>query len=368
MKGKLVLLSAGGTGGHMFPAQALSETLLANGWRVKLSTDIRGARFLENFPPNIEINILPSATLFGGSLLKRLITPWLIFIGSFYAIINFRRDRPCVIVGFGGYPTIPGLIAAILLKIPIVIQEQNGVLGLVNRIFSSQAKILACGVWPTKTAKKVNKVFTGNPVRLSIIKRAGSPYIPPGEYPMSILVIGGSQGASILSKIVPRAFSLLPNSILKNLRVSHQARLEDSSDVKGMYEGLGVNALVRPFFVDIENRYSEAQLIISRAGASSLADISIIGRPSILIPFAEALADHQTANAKSLSDKGAAILIPEKNASPEIIAKEMKNILMTPKLAQSMAEKALRSSKPEAIKNLYDVVCSVCRSSKNDLG
>ena len=134
-----------------------------------------------------------------------------------------------------------------------------------------------------------------------------------------------------------------------------------------MYEVLGVNALVKPFFVDIENRYSEAQLIISRAGASSLADISIIGRPSILIPFAEALADHQTANAKSLSDNGAAILIPEKNASPEIIAKEMENILITPKLAQSMASKALRSSMPEAIKNLYYVVCSVHRSSKNDL-
>ena len=259
------------------------------------------------------------------------------------------------------------MVAAVFLKIPIVIQEQNGVLGLVNRIFSSHAKILACGTWPTKAPKKAKKVFTGNPVRLSIMKRAGAPYIPPGEYPMSILVIGGSQGASILSKIVPSAFSLLPKSILKNLRVSHQARLEDSSFVKGMYEVLGVNALVSPFFIDIENRYSEAQLIISRAGASSVADISIIGRPSILIPFAAALSDHQTANAKSLSDKGAAILIPENNASPEIIAKEIENILIAPKLAQIMADKALRTSNPKAIKKLYDVVCSVHRSSKNDL-
>ena len=367
MKGKLVLLSAGGTGGHMFPAQALSERLLANGWRVKLSTDIRGARYLENFSPNIEVNILPSATLFGGGLLKRLIAPWLIFKGSFSSIINFKRDRPCIVVGFGGYPTVPGLVAAVLLKIPIVIQEQNGVLGIVNRVFSSKAKILACGTWPTKAPEKVKKVFTGNPVRLSIMKKAGSPYIPPGEYPMSILVIGGSQGASILSKIIPRAFSLLSDSILKNLRVSHQARLEDSCYVKGMYEVLGVNALVRPFFVDIENRYSEAQLIISRAGASSVADISIIGRPSILIPFAAALADHQTANAKSLSDNGAAILIPEKDVSPEIIAREIENILSAPKLAQSMADKALSSSNPEAVKKLYDVVCFVQRSSKNDL-
>ena len=179
MKGKLVLLSAGGTGGHMFPAQALSERLLANGWRVKLSTDIRGARYLEKFSPNIEVNILPSASLFRGGLFKRLIAPWLIFKGSFSSIINFKRDRPCIVVGFGGYPTVPGLVAAVFLKIPIVIQEQNGVLGIVNRIFSSRAKILACGVWPTKAPEKVNKVFTGNPVRLSIIKRVGSPYIPP---------------------------------------------------------------------------------------------------------------------------------------------------------------------------------------------
>ena len=359
MKGNLVLLTAGGTGGHMFPAQALSEILLENGWRVKLSTDIRGARFLENFSPNIDVNILPSATLFGGGLLKRFAAPWLIIKGSLSAIIKYKRDRPCVVVGFGGYPTIPVLVAAVILKIPIVIQEQNGVLGLVNRIFSSRAKILACGTWPTKAPEKVNKVFTGNPVRLSIMKRAGSPYIPPGEYPMSILVIGGSQGAGILSKIVPEAFSLLPDSLLNNLRVSHQARLEDFSHVKAVYASLGVNAYVSPFFVDIENRYSEAQLIISRAGASSVADISIIGRPSILIPFAAALADHQTANAKSLSDNGAAILISEKNASPEIVAQEMENILMAPKLAQIMADKALRNGNPEAIKKLYDVVCSV---------
>lgn len=359
MKGNLVLLTAGGTGGHMFPAQALSEILLENGWRVKLSTDIRGARFLENFSPNIDVNILPSATLFGGGLLKRFAAPWLIIKGSLSAIIKYKRDRPCVVIGFGGYPTIPGLVAAIILKIPIVIQEQNGVLGLVNRIFSSRAKILACGTWPTKAPEKVNKVFTGNPVRLSIMKRAGSPYIPPGEYPMSILVIGGSQGAGILSKIVPKAFSLLPDSLLNNLRVSHQARLEDSSNVKAVYESIGIDAFVSPFFNDIENRYSEAQLIISRAGASSVADISIIGRPSILIPFAAALSDHQTANAKSLSDNGAAILILEKNASPEIVAQEMENILMAPKLAQSMADKALNNGNPEAIKKLYDVVCSV---------
>ena len=248
-----------------------------------------------------------------------------------------------------------------ILKIPIVLHEQNGVLGLVNRLFSKRAKVVACGTWPTLTPENVNKIFTGNPVRSSIMKRLGSPYIPPGDYPMGVLVIGGSQGANILSKVVPEALSKLPKSILKNIRVSHQARAEDASSVVESYDALGVKASVKTFFNDIENKYSEAQLVISRSGASSVADLSIIGRPSILIPFAGARADHQTTNAESLKKGGGAIVIKEAKVSPESLAKAIEKVLASPDIAQKMAGNALKNGAPEATKKLYEVLVSVIK-------
>jgi UDP-N-acetylglucosamine--N-acetylmuramyl-(pentapeptide) pyrophosphoryl-undecaprenol N-acetylglucosamine transferase len=364
VKSGLILLAAGGTGGHMFPAQALSEILLENNWRVKLSTDNRGARFLESFPKEIEINISESGTFSGVSLTRKLLVPWVIIKSSIFTIFILRRDRPDLVVGFGGYPTLPILIASTILKIPLVLQEQNGVLGLVNKLFSKRAKVIACGTWPTLTPKPVNKIFTGNPVRSRIMRRRGAPYIPPGDYPMSVLVIGGSQGANILSKVIPDALSCLPKSILKNIRVSHQARIEDVASVIKSYDDLGIKAVVNTFFNDIDDKYVEAQLVISRSGASSVADISIIGRPSILIPFAGAVADHQTINAKPLEENGGAIVLQEAAVSSKSLAKAIEKILTSPTLAKKMSNNAQKNGIPEATKKIYEVLVSVIEVEK----
>ena len=356
MKKPLLVIAAGGTGGHMFPAQALAEVMLRKGWRVKLTTDARGARYTGGFPHSTEIEQVSSATFARGGKLAKLSVPFRILGGVLSAMLKLRRDRPEVVVGFGGYPTIPAMGAAWLLGLPRMIHEQNGVLGRVNRLFAPRVDAVACGTWPTDLPEGVEGVHVGNPVRGAVLERAGSGYIAPGDYPMSILVIGGSQGARILSDTVPGAIAALPPEILRNVRVSHQARDEDGERVAAFYSGHGIAADVKPFFHDVPARMSEAQLVISRSGASSVADISVIGRPSILIPFAAATGDHQTANAQGLVDAGAAIRIPESKLSITSLAEQITLILANPEGATQMARAALSVGKPEATENLVALV------------
>ncbi|SFS71490.1 UDP-N-acetylglucosamine--N-acetylmuramyl-(pentapeptide) pyrophosphoryl-undecaprenol N-acetylglucosamine transferase [Sulfitobacter marinus] len=352
----LLTIAAGGTGGHMFPAQALAEVMLEQGWRVKLSTDARGARYTSGFPDAVEIQQISSATFARGGLMAKALAPFRIFGGVVSAVFGMLLDRPKVIVGFGGYPSIPSLTAAWMLRIPRMIHEQNGVLGRVNTLFAKRVDAVACGVWPTVLPGGVETYHVGNPVRAAVLDRAGAGYIEPGDYPMELLVMGGSQGARILSEVVPPAIAQLPMEMLRNIRVSHQAREEDAQRVSEFYAENGITADVQPFFHDVPRRMSEAQLIISRAGASSVADLSIIGRPSILIPYAAATGDHQTANARGLVSAGAAILVPEDLSEPDHLTKQIEMVLSNPAGAQQMAEAALSAAKPRAAEELGQLV------------
>jgi UDP-N-acetylglucosamine--N-acetylmuramyl-(pentapeptide) pyrophosphoryl-undecaprenol N-acetylglucosamine transferase len=352
----LLLIAAGGTGGHMFPAQALAEAMLEKGWRVKLTTDPRGARYTGGFPHSTEIEVLSSATLARGGILAKLAAPFQIAAGVLAAYWKFRRDRPRVVVGFGGYPSIPAMAAAFLLKLPRMIHEQNGILGRVNTVFATRVDAIACGTWPTDLPDGAKAFHTGNPVRRAILERAEAGYISPGDYPMELLVIGGSQGARILSDVVPPAIAALPMHILGNLRVSHQAREEDEERVAQFYADHGISAEVAPFFQDVPRRMTEAQLVISRAGASSVADLSVIGRPSILIPFAAATGDHQTANARGLVSAGGAIMVPESQASVEALSEMILSVLDNPAGAMQMARSAAAYGKPEATELLVSMV------------
>ena len=353
---KLLLIAAGGTGGHMFPAQALAEVMLARGWRVKLSTDDRGARYAGGFPDAVKIERVASATFARGGFAAKLLVPFRIAGGVIGAIWSQFRDKPDVVVGFGGYPSIPALSAAWVLRRPRMIHEQNGVLGRVNRIFARRVDKVACGTWPTDLPEGVTGEPVGNPVRQAVLDRASAPYIPPGDYPMSMVVIGGSQGARILSDMVPAAVALLPEALRANLRVAHQARDEDGARSTAAYEAAGVRAEIAPFFADIPRRLSEAQLVISRSGASSVADISIIGRPSILIPFAAATGDHQTANARGLVEAEGAVAIAEKALDAAGLAGQIAAILNDPAKAETMARAALGISKPDATARLVALV------------
>lgn len=353
---KLLLIAAGGTGGHMFPAQALAEAMLARGWRVKLSTDDRGARYAGGFPAAVTIETVASATFARAGAAAKLLVPFRILGGILGALVSQLRDRPAVVVGFGGYPSIPALAAAWVLRRPRMIHEQNGVLGRVNQVFARRVDKVACGTWPAALPVGVTGEPTGNPVRQAVLDRASAPYIPPGEYPMALVVIGGSQGARILSDVVPAAVALLPEGLRSNLRVAHQARDEDASRAAAAYEAAGVRAEIAPFFADIPRRLSEAQLVISRSGASSVADISVIGRPAILIPFAAATGDHQTANATGLAAAGAAVVVQEKALDAGALAGHIASILEDPHKAEGMARAALGEGKPDATARLVALV------------
>jgi UDP-N-acetylglucosamine--N-acetylmuramyl-(pentapeptide) pyrophosphoryl-undecaprenol N-acetylglucosamine transferase len=353
----LLVMAAGGTGGHMFPAQALAEAMIRRGWRVKLSTDARGARYTGGFPHVVEVDEVSSATFARGGALAKLATPFRIIGGIFATTIGFLRDRPTAVIGFGGYPSIPALGAATLLRLPRMIHEQNGVLGRVNRRFAGRVDYVACGTWPTTPMPSgATPVHTGNPVRAQVVERAATGYIAPGDTPMSILVIGGSQGAHILSEIVPAAIASLPADLRDQITVSQQARDEDAEAVAAFYNHRGIRAEVQSFFTDVPRRMAAAQLVISRAGASSVADIAVIGRPSILIPLPSATDDHQTANARGLSEAGAAILIPESRLDAATLSEHIALVLGDPHGAEQMAATALTQAKPDATEALVALV------------
>jgi UDP-N-acetylglucosamine--N-acetylmuramyl-(pentapeptide) pyrophosphoryl-undecaprenol N-acetylglucosamine transferase len=362
--GRLLVIAAGGTGGHMFPAQALAETMLERGWRIRLSTDARGARYTGGFPKGVAIDVTDSATFARGGLAAKLAVPFRIASGTLAAIKRMRADRPAVVVGFGGYPAIPAMAAATLLKLPRMIHEQNGVLGRVNQSFAARVTAVACGTWPTALPTGVKGVHTGNPVRAAVMARAAAPYSPPGDDPMQVLVIGGSQGARILSDVVPAALAALPETMRPHLHISHQARDEDSARVTSAYADAGLHADVQPFFTDLPDRMAQAQVVISRAGASSVADISVIGRPAIFVPLAIAIRDEQTANARALVEAGAAILLTEPDFTPARLTSELAAILTDPARAAAMARAALATGRPDATTRLAQLVTALADGQK----
>lgn len=359
----LLLIAAGGTGGHMFPAQSLAEEMLSRGWRVKLSTDARGARYTGAFPDAVKVEQVPSATFARGGPLAKLSVPFRLVAGVLRALGQLRRDRPSVVVGFGGYPSIPALGAAIILRLPRMVHEQNGVLGRVNQLFARRVALIGCGVWPTELPRGVRAVHVGNPVRAAVLAEAGAPYQPPSAGALHLLVIGGSQGARILSEIVPQALAGLDPALRRRLRVSHQARDEDHARAVAQYETAGIAAEVAPFFKDIPERMRRAQLVVSRSGASTIADLSVIGRPSILVPLAAAIRDEQTANARALVEAGGAVLMTEPQFTAAQLGGEVARILGDPAGAAEMARAALASGKPDAAEALATHVTELANRS-----
>ena len=350
-----ILLAAGGTGGHMFPASALAQSLKQHGYAPYLATYQRGLAYVEAMEA-MPVSRVPAATVYGSGpmrLPKRVLTLVWALVRSFMII---RRVKPQAIIGFGGYPSIPALGAAVLMKLPTIIHEQNGVLGRVNTLLAPRVSVVAAGTWPVAVPEGVEPVHVGNPVRASIAERAGAGYIPPGDYPLRIVVIGGSQGARILSDVVPAAIGQLPAALRGQIKVEQQARAEDIARVTQAYADIDVRAEVAPFFDDIPKRFTEAQLVISRSGASTVADISAIGRPSILVPFAAATGDHQTANARGLVDANAAIMMPESKFTPAALAEQIATVLSSPEGAQKMAIAARGQGRMDAAQALGALV------------
>ena len=356
MTAPLLVIAAGGTGGHMFPAQSLAEEMLRRGWRVKLSTDPRGSRYTGGFPDAVNIEVVNASTFARGGILAKLITPFKIASGVLSAVQSMRKDRPTLVAGFGGYPAVPAMSAASCLRLPRIIHEQNGVLGRVNQLFAKRVDAVACGTWPTELPKGVQGVNVGNPVRSAILLKAGAPYPEITKGDLTLLVMGGSQGSSIVAATAAKSLAFLSADMRARLRVSCQAREADAAECAALFADAGVDADIKPFFDDVPDRMAAAHLVVTRAGASTVADLSVIGRPSILIPLAIAIRDEQTANAKALVDAGAAQILTEPDLTPETLAQAIKTILTDANAASKMASSALSVGKPLAARHLADLV------------
>ena len=357
MNRKLAVLAAGGTGGHLFPAQALAETLIARGWRIVLATDERGALYADKFPAEHRIP-LAAATFKSGDVLGMVGAGINIAQGVMQARKAFSVLDPAVVVGFGGYPSLPGLLAALSQKRPTVIHEQNAVLGRVNRFLADKVNAVACAFPTLEKAKarvRARVHVVGNPVRPEIRALYDQPYeAPTGE--IRILITGGSQGARLLSELTPEAVANLPDGLRMKLSVQQQTRRESLEGAIKTYKDALVPAEIAPFFRDMAGRLGRAHLVIGRAGASTCCELAVAGRPSILIPYKAAADDHQRFNAKLLSDAGGAEVASEDVLTLEVFVKALTRLLSDPDRLVRMAAAARSVAVPDAAEHLADLV------------
>ena len=319
---KPILLAAGGTGGHLFPAESLAGVLKARGHRIELVTDDRALNFGGAFPADA-IHTVSAATPTGGGLVSKLKAAVTLGLGTLEAMSLLRRVKPACVVGFGGYPTVPPMLAARLMNVPSILHEQNAVIGRANRFLAGGVTAIATG-FPTLSGAGASLLAkartTGNPVRPAVLDAAQIPYPSFDDNKLRILVTGGSQGARVMSDVVPAAIAMLPRDIQERLVIVQQARGEDEARVREAYAKMNLAVEVAPFFKDLPMRIAQAHLVIARSGASTVSELAVIGRPAILVPFPHALDQDQAANAAQLKASGAVEVIDQRQFDPAWLA------------------------------------------------
>ncbi len=355
---KLIMLAAGGTGGHLFPAEALSHALHAKGMRVVLMTDTRAAEYAGSFPAEA-VHAVPAATPSGRSPLEKAKALLQLARGTFAARRIIGQVKPAVVVGFGGYPTVPPVLGASLAGVRTLIHEQNAVIGRANRFLAGRANVIATGfaqVGGLSAAQQAKCRHVGNPVRPAVIAAAEQGFEPPGEGKLRLLVFGGSQGARIMADIVPPAIQLLTDAERARLSIVQQARAEDDDRVRGIYEKLGIRATVAPFFKDLPAQMAASHLVVARSGASTIAELTVIGRPGILVPLPGSLDQDQAANAAFLVKAGGAVRILQPEFTPRLLAGELSRLIAEPEHLTAMAANAKSAGIPDAADRLADLV------------
>lgn len=352
---RLVLLAAGGTGGHLFPAEALAHALIARGMTVDLATDDRARSYGADFPART-IHAIAAATPRGGGVAARLGAAATLARGFMQALAVVRRTRPAVVVGFGGYPTAPPVLAASVLGVPTLLHEQNAVMGKANRFLSGRATRIATGFPLVHASAEIlaKAVVTGNPLRPAVLKAAEWPYPESADGRLRVLVTGGSQGARVMADIVPGAIAALSPQERARIALVQQARGEDEARVKAAFAALGFSADVQPFFKDLPCRIADAHLVISRSGASTVSEIAAIGRPAILVPFPFALDADQAANAAELARTGAAAVVTQNDFTVDRLAALLREALARPDVLAARAQAAKSAGAPDAAERLAD--------------
>jgi UDP-N-acetylglucosamine--N-acetylmuramyl-(pentapeptide) pyrophosphoryl-undecaprenol N-acetylglucosamine transferase len=361
-----VLLAAGGTGGHLFPAEALAHALAARGVAVELVTDERALRYGDSFPARA-MHTIRSATPRGGSIFARLSAITLLGLGTLDALRLLRRLRPRAVIGFGGYPTVPPLMAAKLLRIPTLLHEANGVMGRANGFLASRVDKIAVGV-PLQGAGanwRDKIVVTGNPVRPNVLVAAKEPYPDFAGGRFRLLVTGGSQGARVMADVVPAALAALPSEIQQHIELVQQTREEDIARVREAYARADIKAEIAPFFSDLPRRVANAHLVIARSGASTVTELAVIGRPSILVPLPHALDQDQAANAALLAQSGSAEVVRQEGFTPAFLSARIAELMAAPNQLQARARAAKAAGIADAAERLADLVLRVAAEKES---
>lgn len=324
-----IILAAGGTGGHMMPAEAVADVLREEGYQVSLITDKRGDS-ISNVMNDIDKTVLSASSHMSGGLLGKVKAVFSILSSTLQVRKQFSKNQPTVVVGFGGYPSLPAVLAARSLKIPYILHEQNAVLGRVNRLMAKKAYRVALSLDHTERVPEgAQTIVTGNPVRKLISKLANIAYaVPLGLGDIRLFVLGGSQGARILSDVIPQAIAEQDEEIKERLDVLHQARPEDVERVRKTYDEAGIKADVKSYFEDVGAILLRTQLVIARSGASTIAELTAMGRPAILVPLAIAADDHQSANARHVVDAGGGWMYPENEFSVDALREHLHKVLL----------------------------------------
>jgi UDP-N-acetylglucosamine--N-acetylmuramyl-(pentapeptide) pyrophosphoryl-undecaprenol N-acetylglucosamine transferase len=363
---RCILIAAGGTGGHLFPAQALAIALGKRGLPVELATDERALRYGTRFPARA-IHTIPSATPTGAGLASKAGAALVLARGLAFSLLRLRRIAPLAVVGFGGYPTVPPLLAAALLGLPTLLHEQNAVMGRANRFLAARVRVIATG-FPTlkgAPAAALAKVrYTGNPVRPAVIEAAAAPYPDFADGRLRVLVTGGSQGARVMADIAPAAIALLSEADRARVLLTQQARGEDKARVAEACARMNFPIEIAEFFPDLPARIAAAHLVIGRAGASTVSELAVIGRPSILVPFPHALDQDQAANAAALAASGAAQVIKESAFTPERLAGLLREALADPAALIAAAAAAKAAGVADAAERLADLIQEACAKAE----
>lgn len=362
-----IFLSSGGTGGHIFPAECLAEELVRRGHRVTLITDDRYKNYLDNTKP-FEIFKIKSATLKGG-IKDKIKAVGKILQGIWQSLQLLKFYKNSVVIGFGGYPSFPALVAASIFKMRTIIHEQNSVLGQANRVLSFLVDVIATSfsavkkIYPSNLEKEF---LVGNPVRQEIIKVREQKYQVPGDL-INILVIGGSLGAEIFSKVIPQAVSKLPAEIKSRLFITQQCREEDIAEASKIYSDNSIRAVLIPFIKDIPEKLASAHLVIARAGASTVSELAVAGRPAIFVPYPHAKDNHQYFNAKTIEDAGGGWIIVQDKFTPDNLKSQLETLLSAPEKLRNAAENAAKVGRPEATKKLADLVEKIAVTEKTSI-
>ena len=361
----LVVVTTGGSGGHIFPAEAICSALLKNGYRVAFVTDKRGQAFASL--PGVETYKLMSEAVARRTFFHKMVAVAKLFFGGAQALRLLQKLKPAVVIGVGGYASFPAVFAAHLWSIPVILHEQNAVLGRANRILAKGSRLIATSFMPTKRVpSNLTQLRVGMPARNQILKKENAPYPPKGD-DFNLLVFGGSQGASFFSRVFPEVLLQLPAELKENLVLTQQARPEDIEYVRDIYKGQPFKKVtVESFFDNMPDLLEQSNLVVSRGGASTITELEVVGRPAMIVPLPTAADDHQTENAAQFCDSGAGWLIPEKGFSSLRVSEQLAELMLNPKELSIAAAQAYSRAMPQAAEGVVLEVKKII--SENEKG